>query len=727
MKKNKKPISIVMATALITTSLAVAPQALAVDDVSVEALDSNGVDEDSDYEITFTLEEDLDSGEEIIITFDDDFQISKSISKSNVKVEGKAPKSVSFDSKNNEITIKVNTSYDEGDDIEVVISDVITNPDTKGEYRVDVETENETSDYAKVSIGSKSSSSSKDFSVELDSTKAGEKTAIELGDFDLKGSDKLKTGNVITVIFPDADMLPRSLDEADVKVNGYVAKDVSIDDDEVEIEVPSGANNKDYINLEFLKAGGIKNPSNGDYTFKIKYEGVTYQSEKFSIKGTGSSSSSTASSFTVSLSDPTAGARTSYSFEADFGNKQLNPDDQFTIEFPSADMIPGIISAEDFTINGKTAKRVGATGSKVYVTTPSNFSKSSTVKVNIGFGAWISNPKAAGTYNLKMTVDGRTATSKDFTVSGATVNPAPVTPTSPTAPTTPQTGTPAAVNNNSTATIALGTTAMGAATGLTVSIKNMGAALTKQRDFIELVFPAGYTVPAYIAPANITVNGAAANFVAVRGQNVLVYPAQDLPASGAATVVISAGANIINPKVKNTYSISVFTSEEKGLLFARAVGVGMPAPALPAQPAPAPAPATPAAPAAQPSAAVPANAALFKLNTNSYTLHGKTHQLQVAPYLANGNTTMVPAQFFKEGLALTTQWNNQTVAIISGTKVLRFTVGSNKAKIGNEEHTLTAPVALKDGMPMIPVRFVTDNLGYKVGWDAQTSSVYVYR
>jgi len=76
---------------------------------------------------------------------------------------------------------------------------------------------------------------------------------------------------------------------------------------------------------------------------------------------------------------------------------------------------------------------------------------------------------------------------------------------------------------------------------------------------------------------------------------------------------------------------------------------------------------------------------------------------------------------------LTTQWNAKDVAIISGNKVIKFTVGSNKAKIGNQEVALPTPVVLNNGMPMIPVRFVTDNLGYKVGWDAKTSSVFVYK
>ncbi|MFX4023012.1 hypothetical protein ACJBZI_11330, partial [Streptococcus suis] len=92
-------------------------------------------------------------------------------------------------------------------------------------------------------------------------------------------------------------------------------------------------------------------------------------------------------------------------------------------------------------------------------------------------------------------------------------------------------------------------------------IKGLGVGLVKQRDFVELVFPAGYKVPAYIAPANVTVNGVAANYVAVRGQNVLIYPSQDIPAATAANISINAAANIVNPAVKNTYSISVFTSE----------------------------------------------------------------------------------------------------------------------------------------------------------------------
>ncbi|MED4783295.1 copper amine oxidase N-terminal domain-containing protein [Brevibacillus choshinensis] len=721
MEKSKKALPIVLASALAATPLVAVPQqASALSSVTVTA-DEDTAGEDSEYIIEFGVDKDLDEGDTITIKFDSDFDVDDSIDDSDVDIDGYDIADVEVDG--NEINIELDEPIDSGADLEITISNGITNPDDEDTYKVGVKTSSEkTMKYDDVKIkedGKKGNSSSKDdFNVDLSSEKAGEKVSIELGDFDLDGKDKLETGETITVIFPDEDMLPKSINKADVKVNGNTAKSIEVDGDEVTIDVPSGADGDDYINLEFLKGAGISNPDTADdYTFEVKYDGTTYESESFEITKSGSSSSSSTVSgdYTVNLSDPAAGARSSYTFETDFG-KDLKADSDLVIEFPSSDMVPMILSTSDFTVNGKTPKKVGALGNKVYITTPSNFSADSSVKVVVAYTAWITNPKTAGSYNLKATVANKTITSKSFSIGGSTVNP--TTPTTPTSPTTP---TPTPGVNNSTATITLTNTALNQATGVNVAIKGLGVGLAKQRDFIELVFPAGYRVPAYIAPANISVNGVAANFVAVRGQNVLVYPGQDIPAASAANVAINAAANIVNPGVKNAYSISVFTSEEKGLQFARAVGVGMPAPTTPTKPT------TPTAPSTQPAANVPANAALFKVNAKTFTLHGKNYPLQVAPYMAGGNTTMVPAQFFKEALALTTQWNNQSVAIISGTKVLKFTVGSNKARVGNQEVTLPSPVVLKDGMPMIPVRFVTDNLGYKVGWDAKTSSVYVYR
>jgi len=724
MEKSKKALPLVLASALAATPFVAVPhQAQAISGLDVQA-DDTGAGEDSEYTIEFTLDKGLDTGDYIYVDFDDDFEISKSISVSDIDADFEI-KSVKVSS--GQIQIKIDEDLSEDDDVEFTITDGITNPDDKGSYDVKVKTTNESAKTDTVSIKSSSSSSSSsskgDYSVTLGSKAAGENVSIKLGKITLKKKSELESNETITVIFPDDDMLPSKIDSDDVKVNGTTAKSVSVKGDEVTIKVPNGADGDSYINLEFTKSAGIENPSaDSKYVFKVKYDGTTYESEKFEVTKSSSSTSTSTNSFTVNLSDPGAGARSSYTFDADFGSKVLKADEDLILEFPSADMVPGILTYSDFTINGKTAKKVSTSGNKIYITAPTGFASSSEVKVVVSYTAWITNPKTAGTYTLKASISGKSLESKSFTIGGSSVNPTPTNPTNPTNPTAPTpTPVPNTVNN-STATIGLTTNALGKPTGVNVAIKGLGVGLVKQRDFVELVFPAGFKVPAYIAPASVSVNGVGANYVAVRGQNVLIYPSQDIPAATAATISITAAANIVNPAAKNTYSISVFTSEEKGLQFARAVGVGM---ASPAQPAPQPTTPTPT-PAPQPTVAVPSNAALFKVNTANFTLHGKTYPLQVAPYIAGGNTTMVPAQFFKEALALTTQWNNQSVAIISGTKVLKFTVGSNKARIGNQEVTLPATV-LNNGMPMIPVRFVTDNLGYQVGWDAKTSSVFVYR
>ncbi|MET3290649.1 UNVERIFIED_CONTAM: hypothetical protein ABID98_003219 [Brevibacillus sp. OAP136] len=298
---------------------------------------------------------------------------------------------------------------------------------------------------------------------------------------------------------------------------------------------------------------------------------------------------------------------------------------------------------------------------------------------------------------------------------GVTPTPTP-TPT-PTTPTTPTTTTPA---NNSTATIALTNTALQKPTGLTINLKALAQPVQKNVDFLEVVFPASYKLPGAVLPSAVTVNGVASSYVGIRGQNLLIYPAQDLPVATAATIAINASANIVNPATKNTYSIGLYSSEEKNLLFARSVGVGgAVAPTTPAS--------KPAAPTIVYNPALPSNAAVIKPNVPSFMLGGKLYPLAPTTYLASNSTSMVSPQFFKEALALTTTWNNSMVAIVSNAKSVKLTVGSNVAVVGSTTITLPAKVELKNGTPMIPVKAVAEALGYKIGWDAKTSNAYVYK
>ena len=47
------------------------------------------------------------------------------------------------------------------------------------------------------------------------------------------------------------------------------------------------------------------------------------------------------------------------------------------------------------------------------------------------------------------------------------------------------------------------------------------------------------------------------------------------------------------------------------------------------------------------------------------------------------------------------------------------------AKYGRVRYTLDVPPIIKDSRTFIPVRFITEQLGYKVTWDGETQTVKI--
>ncbi len=717
MKKSKKIVPFALAAVLAATPFMTVPKAFAVSNVNIEAYDDE-TDTDSKYTITFELEKKLSKGGIIEIKFPSGYSIDKSIRKSDVEVNGDTPSSVDVTTRT--ISIKTSKSLDKGDDVEVVISSGITNPKSEDSYKIVVSTDNESSDYGYIDISDSggSKSSNKDFSVSLSSKYTGDDSKYELGSISLKSKSKLERNEYIYVTFPTNDMLPRSLDTRDVLVNGYEAADVSITGkSEVKIKVPSKADGDKKLKITFDKNSGVTNPGDEGtkYTFKVRYDSTTYTSEKFEIKkGSGSSSSSSSSSgssFNVSLTDSNAGSRSGYQFELDLGKEKLYSNDSIDVEFPSADMIPGILRASDITINGTNASVATSYNNHIYLKTGYDFKTSSTVKVNFTYDAFLTNPATPGSdYQLSAKVAGKTFKSNKFSITGVGGVVPPTTPTTPIPPATPGTTV-----NNSTATVTLTKSTLNTVTGMNINIVGLNAALIQNRDYFEIILPAGFRSPTFMNVAAVKVNGIQPSFVTARGQNLVIYPTQAIPAATPVNISIAESGGLATPNAVNVYSIGVYTSAERNMLFGRPVSIG--GAKLPAT--------TPTPPAATPpTSAIPAGAASLKVGTASFVVNGKTYPLSAAPYTLNGNT-LVPAQFFKEALALTTQWNNTSVSITSGTKQLKFTVGSTAAKAGTTNATLPVAVQIKNGMPMLPIKFVTDQLGYKLTWDANSSSIIV--
>jgi hypothetical protein len=100
------------------------------------------------------------------------------------------------------------------------------------------------------------------------------------------------------------------------------------------------------------------------------------------------------------------------------------------------------------------------------------------------------------------------------------------------------------------------------------------------------------------------------------------------------------------------------------------------------------------------------------------------------PYYRN-DAIMVPARFVVEQLDADVVWNEADKQVVvtdalSGT-VIKLNIGSKQASVNGMIKPLEAEAELKDGTTFVPVRFIAENMGAKVGWNSSQQMVTITR
>lgn len=98
-----------------------------------------------------------------------------------------------------------------------------------------------------------------------------------------------------------------------------------------------------------------------------------------------------------------------------------------------------------------------------------------------------------------------------------------------------------------------------------------------------------------------------------------------------------------------------------------------------------------------------------------------------SPAIIKNDRTLVPLRGIFEKLGAEVQWDGKTqyVTITYKTKVIRLQVGSFTAFVGNGTASMdVAPVINKDRV-LIPLRFISENIGMNVRWAASTRTAYI--
>lgn len=130
------------------------------------------------------------------------------------------------------------------------------------------------------------------------------------------------------------------------------------------------------------------------------------------------------------------------------------------------------------------------------------------------------------------------------------------------------------------------------------------------------------------------------------------------------------------------------------------------------------------------------NVMVLQLGSHAAVVNGNVTAIyrgerDVTAYLRD-NRTFVPVRFVGERLGATVDWDNetQTVTVEKDGHKVSMAVGSSTYYLDGEAKTLDAPAEFtpsSSGNPrtMVPIRFVSEALGYQVEWDQERYLVVI--
>lgn len=113
------------------------------------------------------------------------------------------------------------------------------------------------------------------------------------------------------------------------------------------------------------------------------------------------------------------------------------------------------------------------------------------------------------------------------------------------------------------------------------------------------------------------------------------------------------------------------------------------------------------------------------------SVDGSPYILDAAPYVdTQAGRALAPVRFISEALGAGVDWNPETrqVTITDGGKEIVLTLGSGEVRINGVKQTIDCvPAILPPGRTFAPLRFVSETLGAKVDYEAQTREITITR
>lgn len=125
------------------------------------------------------------------------------------------------------------------------------------------------------------------------------------------------------------------------------------------------------------------------------------------------------------------------------------------------------------------------------------------------------------------------------------------------------------------------------------------------------------------------------------------------------------------------------------------------------------------------------NVVALKINASTAYAYGKTETIdpdnsKIVPYLKN-DRTLVPLRFVSETLGAEVKWEKgwNYCYVVKGDKKIKITFNSANIEVNGEVVTYDAPVEVVQDRTMVPIRFISEQLGYDVKWNQANQLVII--
>ncbi len=119
---------------------------------------------------------------------------------------------------------------------------------------------------------------------------------------------------------------------------------------------------------------------------------------------------------------------------------------------------------------------------------------------------------------------------------------------------------------------------------------------------------------------------------------------------------------------------------------------------------------------------------ILTIGKKDVSVDARAYQMDVAPFIdKTSGRTLVPVRFVSEYLGFEVSWDPvlKQVTIKGSNKNIVLTIGSKTAYINGTTYEMDVAPTILNSRTFVPLRFVSEIMGYNVNWDSKTQTITI--